>query len=95
MTYPISESLEDTSLGHEARKFLGHRKTTWSNSAKSHSAWDWAAIFLPCIAWLRTYNFKRNLIVRPLSAVQLAEGALNGRLVVPKLTVSLEKSALS
>lgn len=29
------------------------------------SAWDWAVALLPMLSWLRTYNIKGWLVVRP------------------------------
>lgn len=59
VTYPISEAGETTSLGQEARNFLDHRKTTAFKEAKSYGFWDWAAMLLPCITWLRKYKIGR------------------------------------
>ena len=64
VTYPISEASETTGLGAEAREFLGHRKQSVFNQARGYGFWDWATVFLPCIAWLRKYNFRHNLLVR-------------------------------
>mmetsp|Transcript_17379 Transcript_17379/g.52010 ORF Transcript_17379/g.52010 Transcript_17379/m.52010 type:complete len:696 (+) Transcript_17379:162-2249(+) len=78
VTYPISEAGETTSLGQEARNFLDHRKTTAFKEAKSYGFWDWAAMLLPCITWLRKYNFKRNLVI------DIVAGLSVGAMVVPQ-----------
>jgi hypothetical protein len=26
---------------------------------------DWFAVVLPCVAWLRSYDFRNNIMVRP------------------------------
>lgn len=50
-------------LKNGAREYLDNRKASWAEEARSYSWLDWAAVFLPCITWLRTYNVRRNLLV--------------------------------
>lgn len=64
VAYPISDGSETTALGGEAREFLNHRTHTLKQEYSTYGFLDWAAVFLPCIAWLRKYNVRRNLIVR-------------------------------
>ncbi len=64
VAYPISDGSETTALGGEAREFLNHRTHTLKQQYSTYGFLDWAAVFLPCIAWLRKYNVRRNLIVR-------------------------------
>lgn len=69
MSYPLSEGTETSQLGSEARHFLNHRKETMKQQYRAYDFLDWFAVFLPCVAWLRKYNFRRNLVVRLLSMV--------------------------
>ena len=64
MSYPISEGTERGALGVEARHFLKHRKETISKQYRAYDWLDWFAVLLPAVAWLRKYNFRRNLLVR-------------------------------
>lgn len=66
VSYPISEGTETSKLGPEAREFLTHRTATLKQQYRAYGWLDWAAVVLPCIAWLRKYNFRRNLLVRLL-----------------------------
>ena len=64
--YPISEGAESARLSDEARSYFGHRTDHMKKQYRSYGFLDWAAVLLPCIAWLRTYNIRRNLVVRLL-----------------------------
>lgn len=64
MSYPISEGTEGGALGVEARHFLKHRKETITKQYRAYDWLDWFAVLLPAVAWLRKYNFRRNLVVR-------------------------------
>ncbi len=35
-----------------------------SKAIHEYTAFDWAALFLPCLTWLRTYKIKEYLMVR-------------------------------
>jgi hypothetical protein len=37
-----------------------------SKAYREFGPWDWATMFLPCLAWLRTYRLKEYLLVRVL-----------------------------
>jgi hypothetical protein len=39
-----------------------------SKAFKEYSSFDWCALFLPCLRWLRTYKLKEWLLVRPAAA---------------------------
>jgi sulfate transporter 4 len=78
VAYPISDGAETTHLGGEARQFLDHRARTMKNQYKSYSFLDWAAVFLPCVAWLRTYNLRRNLLIDVVAGLSV------GAMVVPQ-----------
>ena len=42
------------------------------HARRTYDFLDWAAVFLPFLVWLRRYNVRQNLLVRPLLLAMLS-----------------------
>lgn len=60
------------------RRWWVRTRESGAKSARERTAFDWAACFLPCLTWLRSYNVKENLMWDVLAGVSV------GFMVVPQ-----------
>jgi sulfate transporter 4 len=60
------------------RRWWVRTRESGAKSARERTAFDWAAVFLPCLTWLRSYSIKENLMWDVLAGVSV------GFMVVPQ-----------
>lgn len=54
------------------------RACRYAKSYGSYNTWQWASTLLPCLAWLRTYNWRKDLVWDIVAGISV------GTMVVPQ-----------
>ncbi|KAI8466625.1 MAG: proton/sulfate transporter [Monoraphidium minutum] len=81
LTFPYSDSTTVPSYVEEiqdVKSLFSRQIKANAKAAKKRSVYEWASVFLPCLAWLRTYNLRTNLLWDVLAGITV------GFMVVPQ-----------